>query len=981
MNNLKVWFSIASSTGLSVVSLGTPGLKEDLDEQVFAGGISAVSHLLSTEIGSAEKSFIGGGDTRKMGRFIIDPKNNLKEVVTQFLLMSTDETKIPENILSYIQEIAITFATKIVLSPLWEEVESSFKTLSSLDSYEIFLDSVVIARKKFKLPFDDEVLDSKLKVLIEYTTKDPDFFDTLADISNQEPTQEDLKKNIIPRQKEIFQTLFKDMLTVILDDDPIPIIFRSKPKDVLSDIEKMFFSTFDKIKSDLIKDQLLNVTAEIFSGDIADLLDNFSVLEMREVRSRIQVALANEVIRRISKKNPLILLLNPELNSSLGSFNKFIEENVEKIYQEYDLASILGKITCILLEDENPISQFLISEFVRLFAMRFPGGLSEYAWKYIQTLFQLFSRTKKKNIKDALNKLDISDSHLETINSYLKGIKSNADLKSIKFTIENEGDEIIKFYNTLTQVIIEGSQIFFDEIVWTSKQLGMFSQIYTEKINEVINHTQYLTSYMAMLKYMYGQVWEYIINKNYIPSKEDFINILSSEESKNIDINNITNESLRTFWKPKYIAKCFENNSLRKVLLEIEKFSTVSDTVRTSIKEELSKFESYCSAVIKEGKIEKISLKPLNLQNSNEQFDHIGILENNYKEMSKTYSDFIEKLEKYIQEIKQLVNQTNDARKNKDFEKQIQRFLEDLKKQEDRFLKRIDDSLKKITDHGQKTMKNIEKETQKAQRDLQKVLQASIIQEYVIKEHKNREEFIIPDPKQVCMMITESLESSTNNDPFKVPKYNELVAVLASIIIFNQLPKGVFNDMVNQAVLQGNRSSPILSELVTEIRRDESFHIEDFLRKNIRFEVEKKIKFLFESILNKIDSTYLKGVVKLYPINSPEFGEISCVDVGELNIPWIIDDFMKLIPDSLGNKLHFVKVEDKYHLFYEIEKFPSSGQRFPMTKAIIQATWNEIIGDQTGLFIEILKMSCEMIGESRRRRFQEFLEKLFQIMD
>ena len=55
MNNLKAWFSIASSTGLSVVSLGTPGLKEDLDEQVFAGGISAVSHLLSTEIGSAEK--------------------------------------------------------------------------------------------------------------------------------------------------------------------------------------------------------------------------------------------------------------------------------------------------------------------------------------------------------------------------------------------------------------------------------------------------------------------------------------------------------------------------------------------------------------------------------------------------------------------------------------------------------------------------------------------------------------------------------------------------------------------------------------------------------------------------------------------------------------------------------------------------------------------------------------------------------------
>jgi hypothetical protein len=190
---------------------------------------------------------------------------------------------------------------------------------------------------------------------------------------------------------------------------------------------------------------------------------------------------------------------------------------------------------------------------------------------------------------------------------------------------------------------------------------------------------------------------------------------------------------------------------------------------------------------------------------------------------------------------------------------------------------------------------------------------------------------------------------------------------------------------MNHSILQGGKSSQLLAELITEIRtnseNNESLHIEDFLRKNVRLNVEKRIKFIFESILDKINSSYFKGTVKLYPINSPEYGEISCVDVGELNISWIIDDFKKKIPDIFGSKLHFVKIEEKYHLFYEIERFPSSGQRFPITKAITQGTWNEIIGDQTGLFIEILKMSCELVGESRRRRFQEFLEKLFQIMD
>ena len=188
-----------------------------------------------------------------------------------------------------------------------------------------------------------------------------------------------------------------------------------------------------------------------------------------------------------------------------------------------------------------------------------------------------------------------------------------------------------------------------------------------------------------------------------------------------------------------------------------------------------------------------------------EQFDHIPILESNYKEMTKHYQELLDRIERTIEDIFQVENNQNNS---KNFEKQIIKLSDDLKKQEERFIKRIDDSFKKITDYSQKTIKNIEKETQRAQKDLQKILQASIVNEYMVKEHGNKEEFIIPDPKTVCSIITESLESSTNNDPFKFPKYNELVAVLASIIIFNQLPKNVFNDMVNQTIIQGNKASP-----------------------------------------------------------------------------------------------------------------------------------------------------------------------------
>ncbi|MHA2272956.1 MAG: hypothetical protein ACXACI_13905 [Candidatus Hodarchaeales archaeon] len=51
-NGLRVqtWYSVASVTGLSLVSLGSPGLKSEMDEQIFTGGTTAVAQLLGEEV-------------------------------------------------------------------------------------------------------------------------------------------------------------------------------------------------------------------------------------------------------------------------------------------------------------------------------------------------------------------------------------------------------------------------------------------------------------------------------------------------------------------------------------------------------------------------------------------------------------------------------------------------------------------------------------------------------------------------------------------------------------------------------------------------------------------------------------------------------------------------------------------------------------------------------------------------------------------
>jgi hypothetical protein len=276
------------------------------------------------------------------------------------------------------------------------------------------------------------------------------------------------------------------------------------------------------------------------------------------------------------------------------------------------------------------------------------------------------------------------------------------------------------------------------------------------------------------------------------------------------------------------------------------------------------------------------------------------------------------------------------------------------------------------------------KESQKLHRDAQKVFTHSLISEYNVREHKNKEEFIIPNPKDISNSITKLIENTHIID-LNFPKNSELISTFASIIIFNQLPRNIFNDVLNTAILSGGKGSPIINEMIAEMKLKSSpsvdyLFIEDHLKKSLRKHTEKRITSILESIISQVNKSYFKGVVRSYIVNSEDIGEISCLDIGEFNIPWLID-LIGSNKETFGHNVYFIKMDEKYHVFYEIERFPSSGQRLPITKAIIQGTWNEIIGNQAGLYIEILKMSCELLGESRRKRFQEFLERLFQIID
>ncbi|MHA2365200.1 MAG: hypothetical protein ACXAC7_14670 [Candidatus Hodarchaeales archaeon] len=974
MKNIISWFSLASSTGISVVSLGSPG-KTNLDEQVFVGGIQAVYQLLSTEIGSQEQDFIGGGDTRKMGRFVVSPPGFDSEVISQFLLMSNDGKKIPNSLIELAQEISIDFATHMIFSPIWQDVETSYRILSPLDVLETFIESVSRSRKKLrgKIPSEDAFFDEKVYELINDSLTEFEFSEVLQNITNIELSIEELDLKLKNIRDEL-PNFYEELIAMILFIDPMPIILRSRPLDSKKDAKMIFRQFFNNFKT---QERLDSVTDQIFEEDITNLLGNFSVFEMRELRPRIHATLANEVILRISKNNPLILLANPNLNSVLGTFNEYISLRVDEIFQEYDLASILGKIAALLLENENPLSQLLLSEFIRAFAMRFPGGLTVHAWKFVQTLYLIFSMTSGKSVEDAISNLDISDSHLETINTRLKKIKPSKNLKSLSFVIKQEGDEIIKFYNALEQTITVGIQNFFDEAIWTPNQIGIFPQNYGEKLEYLVTHVQSLSSFIRLITFLNNQEWEYLIIENYLPSIEDLISAkkgMEQNKNQNIKKEKITASELRSLWKPHFVIKSFQNHVCDKISKEFASFTDELEFLKNNTKNLLVEFKDFArrsSATVETVETKFILLQPAD-------WGDLIYTNSQRSELWDFYKNTVEKIQKNAQEINVISsNVKSKSKKEKELYKTINKSELETLKSIERFNKKTGELKRKVQENEQKYLKNLDREVTKAHRELVKIYNNSILSEFRIKEDKTKEDFIIPKLEKQFNPISTLIQNKIEDEELLFTT-NEIALVASSIIIFNHLPRNVFNNVLNTVITEKGRNSSLITNLITETKEKHTkggkhIELEEYLRKNIRVIAEKKIKLILETIIDQLTKSYFKGSIKTYPIKSEEFDEISCIDLGEIS-PFI----EKKIPGVFGPNLNLKKIENRLHLLFEIGHFPSSGAHLSVTKAFISKTWNDIIGSELGFYIEILKMSCELLGEQRRRKFQEFLAKIYE---
>ncbi|MFW9930278.1 MAG: hypothetical protein ACFFD1_12860, partial [Candidatus Thorarchaeota archaeon] len=790
-----------------------------------------------------------------------------------------------------------------------------------------------------------------------------------------EPDLKDLNEYLIPNQKKFVNDLIKEIIAVSLLEDPISIIYRSKPSELYNECKKLLeeFQKYDLL--DITTKQLRAISSELFkSGEVGELLSSVSVFDLRKSRHVINRKLENEFILRTSKRSPLIILLNTSLDSSLGKYTSFIETQTDNIFKEFDIASILGKIASALLTKEDNLSQILLSEFVRTFSMRFPSGLSIQAWKFTQTLFNIFSNQTGISIEEAIKKLDIAENHLETINSQLKEVVSSEDLQSLSFTITRDGDELIKFYEALQIAICDGIQYFFDEAIWSQRKLGEFSKVFAQKIEQFSLHAQHIMGLFSMLKIYLTQDYDSLSSIDHIPTIEQLYYTKNNIKPEKADIEKLILNTRKyiSFLTPEIFSQAIYIYFTEKYDKEFNLFIKDKDHIYSESEKIYRAINDFFKAY-NEGNTPPLLPKFPKVK----EFGELIYSEPARNDIWKYYKEFYEKTEDILSDFKK---SSSDTKKRKENEKSINKRKIDLQKNLETFKKRVDDIERKIRATNQSILKKIEKDQSKLLRDMRKAYIESVSPEFKVKQtNKTDQGFKFINIDSLKDPLNQQINNLTNFDSY-YPATSYSVNVFAKLTIFNEVPKNLLNNAISEIINGDMRTSPGLAEFISSFKKipldseEENDFIEKF-KKMLKNNAEKKIKIIIESIIDIISNSFISPSLKTYPIFK-EHVEIACFDIGE--IPQRLIDKFRPIPSIFGEKIHITEIDKKYHLFLEIEEFPSSGSALEVKRAIGQAVWNEVIGDSSGFSIEILKMSSELLGELKRKKFQNLMETIYE---
>ena len=436
-----VWVSLASVSGMSLISLGQPGLRTDLDEQVYTGGLTAVQAMLGGEIGGDTARFVGGSHSNKTGRFLV--RNETGELVGQFLLISPKNLTVAPDLVEYYEHLVTIFAEDTIQTEVYQRITREFRALGVNDVLDLFLESIKKARKRKSLSLDKNLFFSALSQVAMKSINDYEYSATLVKVSEYKGKYHNLHPRVKNDRNDLITELSQDMLEFLTSEYPHALVTFPKIDSVKKDFLKHVRSELDNIyKQNKVEEALKEIIEDFEKNDLQKVLADFALNEV--TKANLHARLENEIFKKYRREFPLLFLVDPEINGFTGA----IENLTAKINEEYDVAGTLSRIGHDMLKGYEKEEELIIP-FIRYFCERFSTGLTLTAWKYMQVVFKLITLETKIDVKDVLPTLkdQIPDSHFSTLEKMITKYKLTT-IDPLLFSVKKATD-ILPFYRAL----------------------------------------------------------------------------------------------------------------------------------------------------------------------------------------------------------------------------------------------------------------------------------------------------------------------------------------------------------------------------------------------------------------------------------------------------------------------------------------------------------------------------------------------------
>ncbi len=491
--NPVVWVSVASRAGLSLVSVGQPGLRTDLDEQVYTGGLTAVQQMIGGEVGGDTERFVGGSHSNKTGRFMVTSEHG--ELVGQYLLISPDNRTVAPELVEHYEYVVTFLAEETLKTEIYQEI-GQFRALGVNHILDIFFECIKRARKKKSIQMDDELLKSALSQVSTKSINDYEYSPTLVKVSEYKGKYRDLCPRIKSERNDLVTELSEDVLELLTSEHPHALVKYSKIGSLHKDFEKHLRSEIANIEQqDKVSESLKEIIQEFEENDLKKVLEDFALVEV--TKTNLHARLENEIFTKFQREFPLLVIVDPEIKG----FQESLKDLTTRINEEYDVGGTLSRIGHDMLKGYEK-EEALFIPYIRHFCDQFSAGLTLTSWKYVQIFFKLITMETKVDVTNVLPTLkdQIPDSHFKTLQKMITKYKLTK-LDPITFTVKKATD-ILPFYRALFSALGFGINAIITDIVLGDENPDNFLKHTAEKFNEFCTKIHQIFAIFSIYEYL-----------------------------------------------------------------------------------------------------------------------------------------------------------------------------------------------------------------------------------------------------------------------------------------------------------------------------------------------------------------------------------------------------------------------------------------------------------------------------------------------